>query len=112
MWVDGRGVTQLARRIHSRHFAASAEARINTHDCASTERRLEEQISQIGGKNPDRMVVRILPQLATDFALDRWTQQAIVAILDCQAYLLCNPARRRTRPQANDLGDDFGIRGL
>ena len=110
--VDRDRVQQLAGRVDRRHLAAGAEAGVDAHHRPLAQRRLEQQVAQVGGEDLDGVVVAELAQLAADLALDRRAQQPLVAVLDGQAHLLGSLRPRRLDPRGLDAADDGAVRRL
>jgi hypothetical protein len=64
----------------SSQFAAAAESRIDRQHATVADRRLQQQLTQIAGKDLDRMQLGPFRQLATHFALQAGGQQAVQRI--------------------------------
>jgi hypothetical protein len=63
-------------------FTAGAVAGVDAHYRCTAQRRLEKQRPQIRGKDTDRLPIGVSRQVAPDVTLDRWPQQASIAIFD------------------------------
>ena len=73
---DGRVVQQVALRVERHDLASRAESRVDGHDALLPQRRGEQQLAQVLGENPDRLVVGLLLGRRELFGLDRGAYQA------------------------------------
>jgi hypothetical protein len=61
--IDGRRVEQLAGAVHHRDLDAGADARIEPHRGARAGRSGEQQILEVAGENPDRLLLGLFAHL-------------------------------------------------
>ena len=95
MGVDGRVVQQVALRIECHDLTSRAESRVDGHDALLSQRRREQQLAQVFGENPDRLVVGLLLGRRELFGLDRGAHQAFERVGDGRFHPF---ARRRAGP--------------
>ena len=60
--VNRVGRDRLARGVHHRDLDPGAQPRVKAHRRPRPGRRGEEQVTQVRGENPDRLVLGLLPQ--------------------------------------------------
>ena len=85
-------VQDAARRIDDGHLAARAVAGVEPHDDMAAERRLQEQLPQVHAEDMDGLRLGILRELRADFAFECREQQAVLAIFERRAELVCEDA--------------------
>ena len=66
---DGRGLHQLARRVHHGHLHAGADARVQAHHDAGSGGGCEQQVAQVVGKHLDRHLLGLFTQAGEEVAL-------------------------------------------
>ena len=109
MGVDGRVVQQVALRVERHDLASRAESRVDGHDALLPQRRGEQQLAQVLGENPDRLVVGLLLGRRELFGLDRGAYQAFERVGHGRFHPF---ARRRAGPYeqpAETFDAMFGI---
>ena len=87
--LDHPMVHHLAGGIHHRHFAAGPIARIQAHDRMASQRCLEQQLAQVGPKDPDGLGFRLFRKPVPDFPFQSREQQPLPAV--CQGFLQLVP---------------------
>ena len=71
---------RFADFAQGRQLTTSSKSRIDSQDTAAPEGRLHEQAFQIAGKDPDRMFLSLVGQLAANFALEARQQQTVKGV--------------------------------
>src|SRR5450759_2415597 len=96
-------VQELPLRVEAHQLAPGAEARVDRENGFLPERRCQQQLSEVGGKDADGFGVRLLLRLEPGLALDGRAEEPLVAVVRGQAHLLA--ARRAGRLEEQALED-------
>ena len=102
--IDRAGVEQFAGGVDHGDFAAGAEARVETEDGLTRQRRLSEQGAQVGGEDLNGMVVGFFAFFAAHIALDGGQQKPFGGIL--------NGKRELIGEGTDDVLLEFGLDGV
>ncbi len=89
MQINGVGIDIFAGSIDNGEFAACTIARINAKYPASTQRGLQQQVTQIRRKYVDSVFFCLAGEFYTHFAFHGWSEQALISIFHRFRKLFC-----------------------
>ena len=107
--IDYRLAEILASRVHHRHLAAGANARVNGEDGFFAERACEQEVAQVVRENFYRRLVRFELLLDGDVYFATGREQPLEGVFCRQAHL---PGVLRLRRNVNRVQDVFDRLGL
>ena len=78
--IDGGALQVAARLVHHRHLAAGAKAGVDGQHAQPAQRRLQEELTQVGAEHADGVGLRLLGAGGAHLALDGRAHEPVIAV--------------------------------